>query len=107
MRMTRDKRKELEAKGWKVWSVEEFLELSENESTYIEIKLALSGSLKTWRETQKLTQASVAKLIHSSQPRIAKMEAGDPSVSLDLLVRSLLVLGASNLDLAKTIESSH
>jgi predicted XRE-type DNA-binding protein len=107
MRMTRDKRKKLEAKSWKVGSVEEFLELSENESTYIEMKLALSESLKTWRETQKLTQAAVAKLIHSSQSRIAKMEAGDPSVSLDLLVRSLLALGASNLDLAKTIESSH
>jgi hypothetical protein len=31
------------------------------------------------------------------------MEAGDPSVSLDLLVRSLLALGASNRDLAKLI----
>lgn len=107
MRMTREKRKRLEAKGWKVGSVEEFLELSENESAYIEMKLALSESLKAWREAQKLTQAAVAKLINSSQSRVAKMEAGDPSVSLDLLVRSLLALGASNQDLAKTIKSSH
>ncbi len=107
MRMTREKRKKLEAKGWKVGSVEEFLELSENESAYIEMKLALSESLKAWRESQKLTQAAVAKLINSSQSRVAKMESGDPSVSLDLLIRSLLALGASNQDLAKTIQSSH
>jgi len=107
MSMTKGKRKKLEAKGWKVGSAEEFLELSENESTYIEMKLALSESLKAWRETQKLTQAAVAQLINSSQSRVAKMEAGDPSVSLDLLVRSLLALGASNQDLAKTIKASH
>ena len=107
MRMTREKREKLEAKGWKVGSVEEFLDLSDHESTYIEMKLALSESLKAWREAQKLTQAAVAKLTHSSQSRVAKMEAGDPSVSLDLLIRSLLALGASNQDLANTIQSSH
>ena len=80
MRMTRDKRKKLEAKGWKVGSVKQFLKLSENESAYIEMKLALSESLTAWREAQKLTQAAVAKLINSSQSRVAKMEAGDPSV---------------------------
>jgi hypothetical protein len=31
------------------------------------------------------------------------MEAGDPSVSMDLLVSSLLLLGASSSDLANTI----
>jgi hypothetical protein len=31
------------------------------------------------------------------------MEAGDPSVSLDLLVRSLLILGQSRKNLAKIL----
>jgi len=43
--------------------------------------------------------------VQSSQSRIAKMEAGDPSVSLDLLVKSLLALGASARELAKIIAS--
>jgi len=47
-----------------------------------------------------------AKLIKSSQSRLAKMEGGDPSVSLDLLIRSLLALGASNRDLARAISGS-
>src|SRR5581483_4278956 len=42
-----------------------------------------------------LSQAVVAKRLGSSQSRVAKMEAGDPSVSLDLLLRALLALGAT------------
>lgn len=101
--MTKEKRKRLEAKGWKVGSVAEFLGLSPEESAFIEVKLALSESLRRRREDKKLTQLAVARLVHSSQSRVAKMESGDPSVSLDLLVRSLLALGASKEDLAKTI----
>ena len=39
-------------------------------------------------------------MIKSSQSKVAKMEAGDPTVSLDLLVRSLLALGTSKRELA-------
>lgn len=101
--MTKEKRKRLEAKGWKVGSVAEFLGLSPEESAFIEVKLALSESLRRRRQDKQLTQLAVARLVHSSQSRVAKMESGDPSVSLDLLVRSLLALGASKEDLAKTI----
>jgi hypothetical protein len=45
----------------------------------------------------------LAKAMRSSQSRVAKMEAGDPTVSLDLLVQSLLALGASNRDLGQII----
>jgi hypothetical protein len=31
------------------------------------------------------------------------MEAGDPSVSIDLMIRSLIELGVSNRDLARII----
>lgn len=43
------------------------------------------------------------RAIRSSQSRVAKMEAGDPSVSLDLLVKSLLALGATDRDVASII----
>jgi hypothetical protein len=39
----------------------------------------------------------------SSQSRIAKLEAGDPSVSLDHYMKSLIALGASRKDIANAI----
>ena len=89
------KRKRLEAKGWKLGTAREFLNLSPEEAAYVELKLSLSKNLQDYRRGKKLTQVDLARLLKSSQSRVAKMEAGDPSVSLDLLVRSLLALGAS------------
>ena len=101
--MKTSKKKELERKGWKVGSVTEFLQLSPEESAYIEMKLALSKNLQDRRKSKKLTQEQLARLLKSSQSRVAKMEAGDPSVSLDLLVRSLLILGESRKNVAKIL----
>jgi transcriptional regulator with XRE-family HTH domain len=50
-----------------------------------------------------MTQVALAESLKSSQSRVAKMEAGDTTVSLDLLIKSLLALGASNRDLAAII----
>jgi len=99
------KRDRLEKKGWKVGSAEEFLELSPEEAAYIEMKLRLSEGLRRKRKRRKLSQVQLAELIQSSQSRVAKMEGGDPSVSIDLLIRSLLALGATNRELAKVISS--
>ena len=100
-----DKRKKniLEFKGYKVGSVEQFLGLSTQESEYIELKLALSEALVERRKSSKLTQAQLAKILKSSQSRVAKMEKGDPSVSVDLLVKSLLAMGANKESIAKAI----
>ena len=97
------KRRRLEAKGWKFGTVQEFLNLSEEESAYIELKLALSKNLQEVRRKKNLTQHELARRLKSSQSRVAKMEAGDPSVSLDLLIRSLLALGASRKHLAQIL----
>ncbi|MDT8321507.1 MAG: helix-turn-helix domain-containing protein [Xanthomonadales bacterium] len=101
--MKTSKREALQGRGWRFGSVEQFLNLSAEEAAYIELKLALSESLKQRRTVEKLSQVEVARIIHSSQSRVAKMEAGDPTVSLDLLIRSLLALGASRRDLASVI----
>ncbi len=97
------KKKQLEKKGWRVGTVAEFLKLSPEESAYIEKKLALSKNLQERRKIKSLTQEQLARLLKSSQSRVAKMEAGDPSVSLDLLVRSLLILGESRKNVAKIL----
>ena len=95
--MKNSKRQKLEAAGWKVGSTADFLGLSKEEESLIDMKL------KARRQERKLTQLEIAKRIGSSQSRIAKMEVADKSVSLDLLVRSLLSLGATRQDIAGTI----
>ena len=94
-------RQRLERKGWRVGDASQFLELSEEEVAYIELKLALSDALRARRREQGLTQVELAKRLGSSQSRVAKMEAGDPTVSIDLLIRSLLALGSSKKALAR------
>jgi len=101
--MNARKRTRLEAKGWHVGSAEEFLNLSEEEAAYVDLKLTFGENLKKRRQQKNFTQVELAKLIKSNQSRVAKMEAGDPSVSLDLLVKSLLVLGMTKKDLAGMI----
>jgi DNA-binding XRE family transcriptional regulator len=93
--MNNTKRKRLEAKGWKTGNVQEFLNLSAEEAAYIELKLTLSKNLQEYRKTKRLTQTELARRIKSSQSRVAKMESGDPSVTVDLLIRSLFALGAT------------
>jgi ribosome-binding protein aMBF1 (putative translation factor) len=101
--MRESKRKRLQAKGWKVGSAKEFLELSDEEDAYIELRLKLAEGLEERRLGRGLTQVQLAKAVRSSQSRVAKMESGDPTVSLDLLVRSLLALGTTNRELAQII----
>lgn len=101
--MNARKRTRLEAKGWRVGSAEEFLDLSEEEAAYVDLKLTFGENLKKRRQQKNYTQVELAKLLKSNQSRVAKMEAGDPSVSLDLLVKSLLVLGMTKKDLAGMI----
>ncbi len=104
--MHKAKRERLETKGWKVGSTEEFLGLSPEEAAYIDLKLRLGATLLRHRKKDHLTQVELARRINSSQSRVAKMEGGDPSVSLDLLIRSLLALGASHQDLARAISET-
>ena len=101
--MKATKRAALEKAGWAVGSSDEFLGLSAEERAFVEVKLALAQALRTRRERKKLTQAQVARLLGSSQPRVAMMEAGDSSVTMDLLVRSLFAIGATPKDLAKVL----
>lgn len=104
--MREEKRKRLQARGWKVGTVQEFLGLSEQETAYIDLKLRLAAGLRRRRQRSRLSQVEVARLLKSSQSRVAKLEAGDPSVSLDLLIRSLLALGVSDRELSRIISSS-
>ena len=101
--MDAKKRKRLEAAGFAVGSAAEFLDLTPAEAALVDMRLALSAALRERRTAAGLTQAALARRVGSSQSRVAKMEAGDPSVSLDLLVRALLAAGASRREVGRAV----
>ncbi len=101
--MTTEKKRKLEKKGWKIGSVGDFLELSAEETAYVELKVRLAKEPRHRRQKLGISQVEAAKKLQSSQSRVAKMEAGDPSVSIDLLVRSLLALGGRVTMLPKAV----
>jgi DNA-binding XRE family transcriptional regulator len=101
--MDAKKRKHLEKAGWSVGDAAAFLKLSPEEATLVEMRVALSRSLKERRLAAGLTQAALAKQLGSSQSRVAKLEAADPSVSLELLIRALLAVGASRKEVASAL----
>src|SRR3989440_4894711 len=100
--MRKAKRERLEASGWKVGTVAEFVAVMPEESALIEIKLALSRKLRERRQ-KRMTQAQLAAKIQSSQSRIAKAETGHSSVSLELLIRAMLAPGASPKEIGRVI----
>ena len=102
-RMKRSKRNHLEQAGWRVGTVREFLDLTDEELALVEIRVSLAIGVRNRRVRRKLTQVELADLMGSSQSRVAKMESGDESVSMDLLVRALLALGATRKDVAKMV----
>lgn len=97
------KRRRLEAAGWRIGTADEFLGLSKEEAAFVEMKLALAEGVRRRRRARKLTQTQLAKRVGSSQSRVAKMEAGDPSVSVDLMVKTLLAMGTSRAEVARLI----
>ena len=101
--MKPSKKLEIKAAGFKITTAAEFLGLSPDEEAFIELKIALSEQLRKKRLKNKITQVELAMLVSSSQSRVAKTEAGDASVTVDLLVKSLLALGTTRKELATAI----
>jgi len=101
--MRTDVARRLKARGWKVGDTKEFLGLSEQEAALVELRLALSRSVRERRLKLGLSQVELASRLGSSQSRVAKLEAADATVSLDLLIRGLLALGASRRQIGRAL----
>lgn len=102
--MNKTKRSRLEAQGWRVGSTKDFLGLSREDAALAETRLALSQALRSRRVAHGLTQGELARRLKSSQSRVAKMEAGDRTVSVDLLVKALFSLGANPRDVGRALQ---
>ena len=101
--MSTAKLKRLKAAGWKAGSARDFLQLSDEESMLVELKLMLTDAIKASRQKRGLSQIDLARKMGSSQSRVAKIEAADPSVSLDLIVRALFATGATRRELQRAL----
>ena len=101
--MNNARKAKLKGKGWRSGSAADFLGLSPEESYFVDLKLKLADALRERRTKRGISQEELAALVGSSQSRIAKMERGDASVSIDLLVRSLLAMGAKPKDVGRSI----
>lgn len=96
---------ELRELGYRVTGTQELLGLSDEEMALIGLKIALIETLKQTRRLKGITQQRLARLIHSSQSRVAMLERGRPDVSVDLICRGLLTLGVSRKGLGHAIIS--
>ena len=104
--MKAERKRRLIAKGWTAGSAYEFLELTDAEAALVELKLALADALRRARAARGVSQVALAERMQSSQSRVAKIEAGDPSVSLDLVVKALLAVGATTRDIGRLLARS-
>ena len=104
--MQKKKKHKLEKAGWKIGDAQEFLDLSDAEIAIINLRVLLAKELKKHRLQGKVSQERFAQAIGSSQSRVAKMEAGDPSVTIDLLMRSMLKVGFTPRHIGKVIQAA-
>ena len=103
MALSNERKAKIRKAGFKIGTVQEFLELSDAEMMIIDMRIALGKRIRTTREKQQLTQSELAKRIRSSQPRVAKIEAGEEGVSLDLMTKAALAVGMTRKQIAKAI----
>jgi ribosome-binding protein aMBF1 (putative translation factor) len=103
--MNSEKLRKLKAAGWKVGDAKDFLKLTDEEAMLVELKLSLASELKRARVRRRISQSELAHRMGSSQSRVAKIEAGDPAVTLDLMVRALVAAGATRLELHRAFQT--
>jgi transcriptional regulator with XRE-family HTH domain len=87
--------------GFRIGDYGDFLELSDEERSIVELRVAIVKAIRGYRESQQLTQKQLAVRMKSSQSRVAKIEAGATGISLDLLLRALAAVGGRvNIEIA-------
>ena len=104
--MKTEKKHRLESAGFKVGSADEFLGLTPEESALVSLRLSLAEEVRRRRLKLRCSQAELARRIGSSQSRVAKLEAAESNVSLDLLFRALFATGAKPRNLRKALAAA-
>jgi predicted transcriptional regulator len=103
--MKKSTQERLKKVGYKLTNTQDFLQLSDEEMAVIDIKINLIKKLRQVRKAAGVTQKQLAKLIQSSQSRVAMLESGSSDASLELVCKALFALGVSTKEIGKTISS--
>ncbi len=98
-----ERRPHVEGTWWQVGDVVEFLQLTPEQAALVDIRVALADELSRLRSNRGWSQTDLARALGSSRSRVAKMEMPDASVSIDLFVKSLLLLGRSRVEVGALI----
>ncbi len=68
-----ERKRKLEAAGFKVGTADEFLGLSAAESALVSLRLSVADAVRQRRVEMNCSQAELARRIGSSQSRVAKL----------------------------------
>jgi hypothetical protein len=87
--MNKTQKARLEKAGWTVGTPTDLLGLTPAEAALVEAKLELGDLIRAVRLRRGLSQVELARLMGSSQSRVAKLELRDSEATLDLQLRAL------------------
>jgi DNA-binding transcriptional regulator YiaG len=93
--MNKAQKARMEKAGWKVGTAADVLGLNQAEEALVEAKLSLGDVVRTVRQRMHLSQAGLAKLMGSSQSRVAKVENRDSEISLELQMKAIFAADPS------------
>lgn len=93
----------LERSGFRVGTVADFLGLSHEEAEYLELRFGLATALRQRRFALGLSQEEAARVIHTSQAQVARMEGGHRTVTVDRMFRALFQLGVRLRELLREL----
>ena len=98
--MNTQKLKKIEKAGYEVTDSTKWLGLSEPEQEIVNIRVKLALEVERCRKEQNLTQNALAKRVGTQQPGVARMIRSPETATIDSLIKTLLVLGASSRKIA-------
>jgi len=86
---------------WTIGSLEEFLDLSEAEVRFIDLKIALGDAVREVRKAKRMSQTKLAARLETSQAQVARMERGRTSV--DGMLQALIALGETGQEIGAVL----
>jgi predicted XRE-type DNA-binding protein len=92
--MNAEKRKALEAQGYKVYDhAGDAVGMTAEEKELMDIRITLAIEVRKRREKLKMSQKDLAVRLKTTQPRVAKIEQAASDVSFDHIYRAYAAVG--------------
>ena len=93
----------MDAAGWKTVTIAEFLDLTPEDMAFIQVRRTFARAVRNRREVSGLSRTALAETLGLSETQIALMEGNASSISMDVMLRAFLAMGATQNDLAEAL----